>query len=351
MEYKYLKTRREKSTLWVEIKNPPVNFLTVAMLEELFDLVKQVSRDDSVRVFILTGGLEDIYIMHFSIPELLTLSTDNKKLLLNLFVKSKITGAIFKYVTTSTNWLMDCFGWYETLMLKLAKFMSGYSSSLYLWFIMQRVYFAIERLNKITIAAINGNCNGGGTELSACFDFRLMVGDQGFTLGQPEVLINIVPGGGSSQRLPRLIGRAKALEFMLRGNQMNAGEAQRIGLITGFFDKAEFKKRVQEFADLMSKRPMTAVDAIKKCVHDGMETTLRHGLSIEMEQSLRCLDNKETIEAMQAYINYLDRNVIPAVGKNTTTGDINRIVQETVKHLEEGKLYNLQTLRWRFIKI
>ena len=340
--WKYFSTSRVNSTLWVEMKNPPVNFLTVAMLEELFDIVKQVSRDDSVRVFILTGGLEDIYIMHFSIPELFTLANDNKKILLNLFVKSRITGAILKYVTTYTNWLMDWFGWYETLMLKIAKIMSGYSSSLYLWFIMQRVYFAIERLNKITIAAINGNCNGGGTELSACFDMRLMVGDQGFTIGQPEVLINIVPGGGSSQRLPRLIGRAKALEFMLRGNQLDAQEARRIGLITGFYDKVEFKTRVQEFADLMSKRPMMAVDAIKKCVHDGMETTLRHGLSIEMEQSIRCLDTEDTINAMKAYISYLEKNVIPTIGKNTTTKDINKIVQETVKNLEEGKLYTFK---------
>ena len=340
--WKYFSTRREKSTLWVEMKNPPVNFLTVAMLEELFAIVKQISKDDSIRVFILTGGIEDVYIMHFSIPELFTLATDNKKILLNLFVKSKITGAVLKYITTYTNWLMDWFGWYETLMLKIAKIMSGYSSSLYLWFIMQRVYFSIERLNKITIAAINGNCNGGGTELSACFDFRFMVGDQGFTLGQPEVLINIVPGGGSTQRLPRLIGRAKALEFMLRGNQLDVQEARRIGLITGFYDKAEFKTRVQKFADLMSKRPMTAVDAIKKCVHDGMETTLRHGLSIEMEQSIRCLDTEDTINAMKAYISYLEKNVIPTIGKNTTTKDINKIVQETVKNLEEGKLYTFK---------
>ncbi|PKN53260.1 MAG: enoyl-CoA hydratase/isomerase family protein [Deltaproteobacteria bacterium HGW-Deltaproteobacteria-13] len=341
-KWTYFSTRREKSTLWVEMKNPPVNFLTVAMLEELFALLKQVSKDDSVRVFILTGGIEDVYIMHFSIPELLTLSTDNKKLLLNLFTKTKLTGAILKYVTTSTNWLMDYFGWYETLMLKIARAMKGYSSSLYLWFIMQRVYFAIERLNKITVAAINGNCNGGGTELSACFDFRFMIGDQGFTLGQPEVLINIVPGGGSTQRLPRLIGRAKALEFMLRGNQMNPEEAQRIGLITGFFNKAEFKAKVQEFADLMSKRPMTAVDAIKKCVHDGMETTLRHGLSIEMEQSIRCLDTEDTINAMQAYIRYLDEHINSIDRQKITTGELNRIVQETVKHMEEGKLYKFK---------
>jgi enoyl-CoA hydratase/carnithine racemase len=339
---KYFSTRREQSTLWVEMKNPPVNFLTVAMLEELFDIVKQVSKDDSVRVFILTGGIEDVYIMHFSIPELLALATDNKKLLLNLFVKTRLTGAIFKYITTHTNWLMDCFGWYETLMLKFARIISAYSSSLYLWFIMQRVYFAIERLNKITIAAINGNCNGGGTELSACFDFRFMIGDQGFTLGQPEVLINIIPGGGSTQRLPRLIGRAKALEFMLRGNQLNPQEAQRIGLITGLFNKAEFRQKVQEFADLMSRRPMTAVDAIKKCVHEGSETTLRHGLSIEMAQSIRCLDTEDTMNAMQAYIRYLDQHVSSIDRRKMTTEELNKIVQETVRHMEEGKLYKFK---------
>lgn len=340
--WKYFSTYRERSTFWAEMKNPPVNFLTVAMLEELFAIVRQASEDDSIRVFILTGGIEDVYIMHFSIPELLTLSTDNKKLLLNLFPKTRITGAVLKYITTHTNWLMDCFGWYEKLMLKLAKVMSGYSSSFYLWFIMHRTYLAIERLGKVTIAAMNGNCNGGGTELSACFDFRFMVADQGFTIGQPEVLINIVPGGGSTQRLPRLIGRAKALELMLRGNQWDAQEAKQLGLITGLFDKAEFKARVQEFADLMSKRPMTAVDAIKKCVHDGMETTLRHGLSIEMEQSIRCLDTGDTMNAMQAYIRYLDEHVNTLNRQKMTTENVNRIVQETVKNMEEGNLYTFK---------
>ena len=342
MSYKYLKTSRRNNTLWVEIHNPPVNFLTVALLEELFDLIKKVSKENSIRVFILTGGIEDIYIMHFSIPELLALSMGNKKIFLNFLVKTRLTGAILKYVTTYTNWLMDWFGWYEKLMLKFARIISGYSSSLYLWFIMQRVYFAIERLNKITIAAINGNCNGGGTELSACFDFRFMVGDQEFTIGQPEVLINIVPGGGSTQRLPRLIGRAKALELMLSGNQIDAVEAQRLGLITRFFNKAEFKTKVQEFADLMCKRPMTAVDAIKKCVHDGMETTLRHGLSIEMEQNIRCLDTDDTMNAMHAYIRYLDEHINTLDRQKITTEELNGVVRETVKNMEDGKLYTFK---------
>ena len=114
---------------------------------------------------------------------------------------------------------------------------------MFLWFQMTRAYHAIERLNKVTIAAINGTCNGGGTELSACFDFRFMIGDQGFTIGQPECLVGIVPGGGNTQRLPRLIGRAKALELMLKGNQLEPLEARQIGLITDFFKKKEFLKQ------------------------------------------------------------------------------------------------------------
>jgi len=129
---------------------------------------------------------------------------------------------------------------------------------------------------------------------------------------------------------------------MLRGNQLNAQEAQRLGLITGFFNKAEFKTKVQEFADLMSKRPMTAVDAIKKCVHDGMETTLRHGLSIEMEQSLRCLDTDDTMNAMRAYIRYLDEHINSMDRQKMTTEELNKVVQETVKHMEEGKLYKFK---------
>jgi hypothetical protein len=73
-----------------------------------------------------------------------------------------------------------------------------------------------------------------------------------------------------------------------------------------------------------------------------METTLRHGLSIEMEQSIRCLDTEDTINAMQAYIRYLDEHVNSIDREKITTEDVNRVVQETVKHLEEGRLYKFK---------
>jgi enoyl-CoA hydratase len=339
MEFKYLKTRKENHTLWVEINNPPVNFLTMDILEELFVLIKKARKDDSVRVLVLTGAREDIYLMHYSIPELLQLSTHNRRLLLHLAVKFRLTGAILALYMTFNNWLMDYFSWYEWLMLKFAKLIRGYSSGMFLWFQMTRAYHAIERLNKVTIAAINGSCNGGGTELSACCDFRFMIGDQGFTIGQPECLVGIVPGGGNTQRLPRLIGRAKALELMLKGNQLNPQEARQIGLITDFFKKKEFRSKVQDFADTMSKRPPVGIDAIKKSVLNGMSTTLRHGLSLELEQSVRCLDTRDTKMAMEEYIKYIDTNINSLDMSKLKTKDIVGLVKNTTATLEKSEIF------------
>lgn len=339
MEYNYLRTRKEGATLWVELNNPPVNFLTMDMLEELYALLIAVRRDDSVRVLVLTGPRDGVYIMHFSIPELLQLHSHNRRLLLHLLVRFRPTAALLAWYMTFSNRLMDLFPAYEWLMLKLAKLIRGYSSGMFLWFQMMRTYHAVERLNKVTIAAINGPCNGGGTELSACFDFRFMVDDRDFTIGQPECLVGIVPGGGNTQRLPRLIGRAKALEMMLRGNQLTPREAKEIGLITDHFPMKAFAKKVQEFADLMSKRPPVGIDAIKKSVLTGASTTLRHGLSLELNQSLRCLETQDTVMAMEEYIKYIEKNIETIDHNSITVREIAILVNKTTNELERARIF------------
>jgi len=308
-DYKFLKTKQVNASLWVEIHNPPVNFLTVDICEELFSLIKKIRKDPSVRVFILTGGIEDNFIMHFSIPELQKVPSDNRKILMNLIFRSRMTGILMKYFTTFSNWQMDWIPGFEKLMLLFTKAIRRYSSTLFLWYQMHRLYLAIERMPKVTIAAINGSCNGGGTEISACFDFRYMIHDQNFTIGQPECLLGIIPGGGGSQRLPRLIGKAKALEFMLTGNQLAPEEAEDMGLITASFEKAEFRKKIQSFADQMSKRISIAVEGIKLAVHDGVEASFRHALSIEMEQTVRCFSDPVTKQALDGYTEIIKEKI------------------------------------------
>ncbi len=322
MQCRYLKTRQEGETLWVEIVNPPVNFLTADILAELYQLVRTVEKDDSVRVFVLTGGIEDTYIMHFSIPELREIIPGNKRLLLHLVTKFRPTAFLLRLYLNANAWLMDRFRGYERWQLLQARMIRGYASVMFLWTQMMRTYFAIERMNKVTIAAINGPCNGGGTELSMCFDFRFMITGEGFTIGQPECLIGIIPGGGGSQRMPRLIGRAKALEIMLKGTQLTPEAARAVGLITDAFSKQEFFGEVQHFADIMSRRPPVAVHAIKTAVLKGMDTTLSRGMHVELEQSVRCFNTKDVAMAMDAYADYLDKNVNLPPDRRPAPGEV-----------------------------
>jgi enoyl-CoA hydratase/carnithine racemase len=328
MGYTYLKTRKVNASLWVEIMNPPVNFLTTKVVEELFFLIKEAEKDQSIRVFILTGGLEDTYIRHFSIPELVQLNPDLKKIFFDKVFASRIAGRLSAWGTTMTNWLMDWVPGLENMLLNVMKSFSGYSSGLYLWFMMHRLYFAIERMNKITIAAINGSVNGGGAEMSACFDFRFMINDQNFTIGQLEVLLGIPPGGGGTQRWPRLIGKAKALELMLKGDLISPKEAERTGMITGSFRKKDFHAKVQECADALSKRPPIAVNAIKQAVHQGFETSLRQGLSIELEESVHCYTSDPTNMILRFYNTYIEEKIEAPDARPATITDTITMLEE-----------------------
>lgn len=321
MEFKYFRTRQVGATLWVELHNPPVNFLTADICEELYQLIREVEKDPGIRVFILTGGMEDTYIFHFSIPELAKITQDNKKLMVDRIFRTRLGSFLMQYNQTFTMWMMDKFPWYERFILSLTKKLRGVSSTLFLIFQMHRCYYAIERMGKITIAAINGSCAGGGTEMGACFDFRFMVGDQDFIISQPEIGIGILPGGGGNSRLPRLIGKAKALEFMLTGDMWTPEEAKRNNLITDHFPKKDFHAKVQEFADRMSNRIPIAVKEIKRTVHDGMDTTLRHCLSIEMGGSVRCFDNKYTQNAVQEYMKIIKERIEEPKGKRGTIAE------------------------------
>jgi enoyl-CoA hydratase len=309
----HLETRQVGYTLWVEINNPHVNFITVDILEELWEVVKSVKKDDSVRVLVLTGGIEDFYIMHFSIPELARIAEENKTSPFARLARSPLGRTFIDWGNTLNTLVMDHFPMVEEISLRQTRKLKDRYFTLFLWLQMTRLYRAVERLNKVTIAAINGPCNGGGTEFAACFDFRFMVGDQGFTIGQPEVLVGIVAGGGGTQRWPRHLGKAKALEWMLKGNQLTAQEAKEWGVITDTFPKAEFHDRVQEFADLMAKRPPIAVHAIKRAVHEGMDTFLARGLIVELLQSLRVFDTRDVETALGDYARLLKERVdVPA---------------------------------------
>ena len=138
---------------------------------------------------------------------------------------------------------------------------------------------AVAAIPRFTIAAVVGYALGGGCELALACDWRIAADDA--RLGQPEVLLGIIPGGGGTQRLPRLVGPAKAKEIMITGRQVGAEEALRIGMVDELAPKDVVLERAIEKAAEIAKGAVVAQGYIKAAVDEGIETTLAWGLDRE----------------------------------------------------------------------
>jgi enoyl-CoA hydratase len=161
---------------------------------------------------------------------------------------------------------------------------------------------AVAAIPRFTIAAVSRVALGGGCELALCCDWRI-AGDNA-VLGQPEVLLGIIPGGGGTQRLPRLIGTAKAKEIMVTGRQVKADEALRIGLVDEVVPAADVEARALAKAAEVASGAVVAHGYIKAAVDEGIETTLAWG--VDREQ-LYFVDVFETDDARIGVKSFLEQ--------------------------------------------
>jgi enoyl-CoA hydratase/carnithine racemase len=158
----------------------------------------------------------------------------------------------------------------------------------------------LERTHKLCIAAINGHCLGGGYEIALCCDLRF-AGDGEFKVGLPEANLGLLPGTGGTQRLPRLIGRSKALELMVTGASVSPKEALELGLVDKLFPPDELMDRTLEFARKVAEGPYLAGGAIKLSVVQGTDESLEGGLAIEhawLNELFRTEDAQEGMAAL-----------------------------------------------------
>jgi len=142
-------------------------------------------------------------------------------------------------------------------------------------------YNAIERCPKPVIAAINGPAQGGGSELALCCDFRIMVEDGRSRIGQTESALGIIPGAGGTQRLPRLIGKARALRYLIESTRLSAREAEAVGWVE------EFQVAVDTLAGKLAKAATFAIAMIKDAVRSGYDLPLDEALEIEARNFAR----------------------------------------------------------------
>ncbi|MFE1955688.1 MULTISPECIES: enoyl-CoA hydratase/isomerase family protein [Streptomyces] len=144
---------------------------------------------------------------------------------------------------------------------------------------LQDSFSAVARIPKPVVAAVTGYALGGGCELALCADFRIAADNA--KLGQPEILLGLIPGAGGTQRLSRLVGPSKAKDLIFTGRQVRADEALAIGLVDRVVPAAEVFEAAHAWAAKLAQGPAIALRAAKECVDAGLETDLETGLAIE----------------------------------------------------------------------
>jgi enoyl-CoA hydratase len=250
MTYQTLLCERRNAVGYVTINRPEkLNALNRTVMQELFDCFQSLQKDEEVRVVILTGSGERAFVAGADINEL-----------------AQQTPAQGKETAE--------FG--------------------------QRVCELIENLGKPVIAAINGFALGGGCELAMACTLRIAA--ENARLGQPEVKLGVIPGYAGSQRLPRLVGKCRALEMILTGEPITASEAHRIGLVNQVVPASELISAAEKLAHKIIANAPVAVKLALEAVNHGMEMTAAEGQRLEASLFALCCATTDMQEGTRAFL-------------------------------------------------
>ncbi len=166
-------------------------------------------------------------------------------------------------------------------------------------FTIRNLFTEIENLNKPVITAVNGVALGGGTEMALASDIRLAA--ETASMGLTETRLAIIPGGGGTQRLPRLIGRAKAKELIFTGRRVDAREALSLGLVNEVHASDELLPACQKMAEMICQAGPIAVEQAKYAINQGLETDISTGLAIESNAYWVTIPTQDRLEGLAAF--------------------------------------------------
>ncbi len=238
------------------LNDPPFNGYTYEMMKDLDAAILEARFDADVQVIVLTGHGEKFFCSGANINML------------------KEADPTFKYYF--------CLHANETLA-------------------------RLEHTPKLVVAAINGHCVGGGLEIAMACDFRVARKDGKLKMGLPEVALGVLPGTGGTQRLARLVGKARALELMCEGTTFDFAEGKALGLLNEIFEVdpgPAFVAKAIEYARRFTRpgKANLAVGRIKRAVQSGLEMSLGEGLALERELQAELFGSDDAKEGLEAYV-------------------------------------------------
>jgi enoyl-CoA hydratase len=237
----------------IELNAPPVNSYNLDLLIELDSAIMQARGDDSVHVVVLRGAGDRFFC----------------------------AGADVRFFDT-------------------ANARARYNFALFA----NETFNRLEWTPKLTIAALNGTALGGGLEMAMACDLRLAKRSERIQLGLPESNLGLLPGTGGTQRLPRLIGKGRALEMMVTGKSITPDEALNFGLVNQVYDADRFNDEALNYARqfLPPGRASKAVGAIKRAVQTGMNLSVADGIAVERELLQQLFESEDANEGIKALL-------------------------------------------------
>ncbi|MGV8565535.1 enoyl-CoA hydratase/isomerase family protein [Pseudomonas aeruginosa] len=285
---RHLRIEQRGRVLQVLLDNPPANFLTTAVMQELADLLDNLEQRQDIGAVILSGAADGVFLTHFDVDEIeravAPITFSMPAWLTRLLLESE---SLLRHLPGARKLLR------HTLLAGVADMN-----------LFHEVTAHMRRMDKVFIAAINGLALGGGCELALACDLRLMAEDDQVErfLGQPEVLIGLIPGGGGTQMLARSLGVAKALELCLEGQLLEPRQALALGLVNGLAPAEELLEAADALAQRLSRRSPQAVHLIKRSIYQAASRDWTEGMASEKAGFLSAASQGNTRRAMREYI-------------------------------------------------
>ncbi len=257
-KFKHLRIVDEGQIVTCYLSNPPTHTLTAEGVIEIHKFLDIMEAKKDLRVLAFTGDGNEVFIKHYEVGELAETAEKN----LN-----------------------------KTQVNSDPKELHGF----------HRMLLRLRDLDAIVIAGINGNTAGGGCEFSLGCDLRLM-SDGDYKIGLPETSVGILPGGGGTQRLARLIGASRALDLILHARLLTPHEAESFGIINKIIPHKNFHEGLNHYCQDLANRAPIALSQVKKIIHKGLDMTLEEGLLLEQKAFDITMNSEDAAQAMRALL-------------------------------------------------
>ncbi len=253
--WQYIRTEIEDRIATVTIDHPPVNSFNRQVVTELSEAIDELLANDEVKAIVITGGGTNAFVAGADIPE---------------------------------------------IKASLEQPGEDFSSAREFLEKGQQLFLKIERATKPIIAAINGFALGGGLELAMACHMRVC--SDRARLGQPEINLGIIPGWGGTQRLPRIVGKGKAIELILTGDMITAQEAYRLNLVNKVVPAGAVLKEARDLARKIVSKSKFPIAAALRAIEQGTALPIEEGLRVEAEQFVGLAATEDIREGINAFL-------------------------------------------------